>query len=188
MMMPRLVAILLLTLVPSSLLAEHWNQFRGPTGDGKSTTSNLPVEFDEENNVRWKIAIPDQGWSSPVVWENEIWLTTGSDENEELRAICVDLESGNITKNIKVFDMIERKVDPAYVHDSPHLNSPATPTSVVEEDRVFVSFGSQGLACLDRKTGDKIWERRDLRIYQPCLLYTSPSPRDQRGSRMPSSA
>ena len=63
--------------------------------------------------------------------------------------------------------MIDRKVDPAYADDSPHLNSPATPTPVVEEDRVFVSFGSQGIACLDRKTGDKIWERRDLRIYQP---------------------
>ncbi len=70
--------------------------------------------------------------------------------------------------------MIERKVDPAYTADSPHLNSPATPTSVVEEDRVFVSFGSQGIACLDRKTGDKIWERRDLRIYQPVRQGSSP--------------
>jgi outer membrane protein assembly factor BamB len=70
--------------------------------------------------------------------------------------------------------MIERKVDPAYAFDSPHLNSPATPTSVVEEDRVYVSFGSQGIACLDRQTGETIWERRDLRIYQPVRQGSSP--------------
>ena len=70
--------------------------------------------------------------------------------------------------------MVERKVDSAFVYDSPHLNSPATPTSVVEEDRVFVSFGSQGITCLDRKTGDTIWQRRDLRIYQPVRQGSSP--------------
>lgn len=158
----------------SPLLGDHWNQFRGPHGDGKSTARNVPFEFDEAKNVGWKIPIPATGWSSPVVWESEIWLTTGSDESRELRAICVDLGSGKITKDVKVFDMIERKVDPAYAHDSPHLNSPATPTSVVESDRVFVSFGSQGLACLNRMTGEKIWERRDLRIYQPVRQGSSP--------------
>ena len=149
-------------------------QFRGPSGDGIATSGKLPVEFDESQNVRWKVAIPDSGWSSPVIWEDEVWLTTGSDEKKELRAICVDLETGKVKRDIKVFDMIERKVDPAYVHDSPHLNSPATPTSVLEEDRVYVSFGSQGLACLDRKTGEKVWERRDLRIFQPVRQGSSP--------------
>jgi len=153
---------------------EHWNQFRGPSGDGVVVAKDLPVEFDEKNNVRWKTAISGEGWSSPVVWDSEVWLTTGSDEKEELRAICVNLHNGRITKNIKVFDMNERKVDPAYAFDSPHLNSPATPTPVVEEDHVFVSFGSQGIACLNRKTGDKVWERRDLRIYQPVRQGSSP--------------
>ncbi|MFP6764288.1 MAG: PQQ-binding-like beta-propeller repeat protein [Planctomycetaceae bacterium] len=152
----------------------HWNQFRGPRGDGTSVSGELPIEFDESHNVRWKTRIPDSGWSSPVVWENEIWVTAGSDKKKELRAICIDLETGKIKQDIKVFDMIERKVDPAFVYDSPHLNSPATPTSVVEEDRVFVSFGSQGLACLDRNTGNRIWQRRDLRIYQPVRQGSSP--------------
>ena len=91
-----------------------------------------------------------------MVWGTEIWLTSGSDQKKELRAVCVDLETGKIRTDIKVFDMIERKIDPAYAHDSPHLNSPATPTPVVEADRVYVSFGSQGIVCLDRKTGGKV--------------------------------
>ncbi|MEC8553646.1 MAG: PQQ-binding-like beta-propeller repeat protein [Planctomycetota bacterium] len=170
------IAFTLITLVLSQFADadEHWNQFRGHSGNGISSEKSPPVEFDEARNVRWKTRIPDSGWSSPVVWGNEIWLTTGSDENRELRAICVDVGTGKIIRNIKVFDMIERKVDSAYAFDSPHLNSPATPTSVVEEDRLYVSFGSQGIACLDRQTGENIWERRDLRIYQPVRQGSSP--------------
>ena len=153
---------------------EHWNQFRGANGDGIANATDLPVEFDEAKNIRWKTAIPGEGWSSPVVWEDEVWLTSGDLKKRELRAICVDLNTGKIIKNIKVFDMIERKVDPAYKHDSPHLNSVATPTSVVEDDRVYVSFGSQGIACLDRKTGDKVWKRRYLRRCQPVRQGSSP--------------
>ena len=153
---------------------ENWNQFRGPSGNGVSAVKELPISFDESKNVRWKTSIPDLGWSSPVVWKNEIWLTTGSDEKKELRVICLDLKTGMIKQDIKVFEMIERKIDPAYAYDSPHLNSPATPTSVVEENRVFVSFGSQGIACLNRKTGEKMWVRRDLRIYQPVRQGSSP--------------
>ncbi len=171
---PILAALLSALSLQATYANEHWNQFRGPQGNGISTATTLPVEFDETKNVRWKIAIPESGWSSPVVWGNQIWLTTGSDEKKELRVICVDLESGKIVRDIKVFGMIERKIDPAYAFDSPRLNSPASPTPVVEKERVFVSFGSQGIACLDRKTGDKIWERRDLRIYQPVRQGSSP--------------
>lgn len=174
----RIGLFLLAVLAGISTIANgaerYWNQFRGPMGDGVSAAKNLPVQFDEARNVRWKIAIPGEGWSSPVVWGDEIWLTSGSDDAKELRAICVDLKSGKIVKNIKVFDMIDRQVVAAYKFDSPHLNSPATPTPVVEDDRVFVHFGSQGIACLNRKTGEKVWERRDLRIYQPVRQGSSP--------------
>ena len=61
----------------------HWCQFRGPNGDGISVAKDLPVEFDEAKHVRWKTSIPDSGWSSPVIWEDEIWLTTGSDEEKD---------------------------------------------------------------------------------------------------------
>lgn len=167
-------ALVTFTLLQDVIAEDPWNQFRGPGGNGRSSAKNFPVQFDESRNVRWKIAIPDDGWSSPVAWENEIWLTTGSDEKKELRAICVDSGSGRILKDIKVVDMVERKVVDSYKHDSPHLNSPATPTSAVEQDRVFVHFGSQGIACLDRKTGEKLWERRDLQVYQPVRQGSSP--------------
>ncbi|MEM6776806.1 MAG: PQQ-binding-like beta-propeller repeat protein [Planctomycetota bacterium] len=152
----------------------HWNQFRGPEGDGVSSASRLPIQFDEFKNVRWKTAIAGSGWSSPVIWDNEIWLTTGDLQTGQLRALCVDAQTGTITKDIKVFEMLDRVVDPAYEADSPHLNSPATPTPVVDDDYIYVSYGSQGIACLDRETGQRRWERRDLRIYQPVRQGSSP--------------
>jgi len=106
----HLKSIIFVIFLPTALTAseKHWNQFRGPEGDGISSAADLPTKFDEASNVRWKTAIANQGWSSPVVWDNEIWVTTGSDDKQELRALCVDLNTGKIMKDIKVFDMIVR--------------------------------------------------------------------------------
>lgn len=169
-----LILLLVVSSVPIRSAEKHWNQFRGPDGNGVATAVDLPVHFDESRNVQWKTRIPGEGWSSPVVWGDEIWLTSGRRDSRELRAVCMNIKSGRIVKDLKVFDMTERFVDPAYVHDSPHLNSVATPTPVVEETRVFVSFGSQGLACLNRVSGEVIWSRRDLRVYQPVRQGSSP--------------
>lgn len=134
----------------------QWNQFRGPNGDGKSLAKNLPVEFGETKNVRWKIPIHNEGWSSPVVWGDQIWLTTAREDGTELFAICVDLESGEIIHDIKVFDVAAPQAE------WQGHNTHATPTPIIEEGRVYVHFGTYGTACLDTQSGDKIWENREL--------------------------
>ena len=134
----------------------YWNQFRGPNGNGKARATQLPVEFSETKNVHWKTAIHDKGWSSPVVWDKQIWLTAALDDGRELFAICVDLDSGEIVYDIKVFDVARPQLE------YPRLNSHATPTPVVEKGRVYVHFGTYGTACLDTKSETKLWERRDL--------------------------
>ena len=135
---------------------EYWNQFRGPNGDGKTLATNLPVEFSETQHVRWKTAIHDKGFSSPVVWEDQIWLTSAFEDGSELFAICVDTDSGEIIHDIKVFEVAQPQLE------YPDLNSHASPTPIVEEGRVYVHFGTYGTACLDTKNGEKLWERRDL--------------------------
>ena len=140
-------------LYAQNAATEHyWNQFRGPNGDGKATATNLPIEFSETENVRWKVPIHDKGYSSPVVWGNQIWLTTARDDGRELFVICVDLENGDILHDIKVFDVAEPQLE----HGD--LNSHASPTPIVEEGRIYVHYGTYGTACLDTKTGDKLWE------------------------------
>ena len=149
--------LLAFLIVPSFVMAEKpWNQFRGPNGNGKTSATNLPVKFNETKNIRWKTPIHNQGWSSPVVWGNQIWLTTATEGGTELFAICVDLESGKIIHDIKVFDVAHPQLT------MPQMNTHASPTPIVEEGRVYVHFGSYGTACLDTKTGKKLWERRDL--------------------------
>jgi len=128
----------------------YWNQFRGPNWDGKALVTDPPVEFGETKNIRWKTAIHDKGWSSPVVWNDQIWLTTAREDGRELFAICVDLNSGEIIHDIKVFDVEDPQLE------TPELNSHASPTPVVEDGRVYVHFGTYGTACLDTKSGEKI--------------------------------
>src|SRR6267378_3243084 len=82
---------------------EHWPEFRGPNGTGVSDATGLPVRWSENENVRWKTPIHDKGWSSPVVWGNQIWLTTARSDGKEMFAVCIDRTSGKIVHDVKVF-------------------------------------------------------------------------------------
>lgn len=134
---------------------DNWPQFRGPTGDGHAAAADVPVKWGESQNVRWKTAIHDKGWSSPVIWGEQIWLTTARDDGKEMFAVCVDRRSGKVLHDVKVFD-VEK---PAFCHP---FNSYASPTPVIEEGRVYVHFGSYGTACLDTTSAKVLWTRRDL--------------------------
>jgi outer membrane protein assembly factor BamB len=133
----------------------NWPQFRGPRGDGPSSNAGLPLRWSEQQNVRWKTALHGRAWSSPVVWGGQIWVTTATENGTELFAVCVDMVTGRIVHDLKLFE-VEK---PQYAHP---FNTYASPTPAIEEGRVYVSFGAPGLACLDTRTGQKLWERRDF--------------------------
>src|SRR5688572_13995861 len=69
----------LLLLVPPAFGADNWPQFRGPTQQGHSDVTGLPVRWSETQNVKFKTLIPGEGWSSPVVWGRQVWMTTAAD-------------------------------------------------------------------------------------------------------------
>ena len=147
--------ILLFTLAAITLPASDWPQFRGPGGDGLARTNRVPVTWSEEQNVKWKTEIHGRAWSSPVVLGRQIWLTTATPDAKQLFAVCVDADTGKILHDLKLFGVEH----PQFVHP---FNSPGSPTPVIEDGRVYVTFGSPGTACLDTKTGTVLWERRDL--------------------------
>lgn len=147
-----------LSLVLSTVLCaggDVWPQFRGPEGNGHAGASHLPLSWSETNNVAWKTPIHDLGWSSPVVWKDQIWLTTATEDGARMFALCVDRGTGKIVHDIKVFDTEK----PEHVAS---VNSYASPTSVIEEGRVYVHYGTYGTACLDTRSGKTLWARRDL--------------------------
>lgn len=158
-----LLTILAVATGSSLSAAENWNQFRGPHGNGQTTSKALPLEWSESRHVTWKTAIHGKAWSSPVVWGNQIWMTSAPEDGKQLFAICVDATTGKILHDIKVFEIAEPMFCISY-------NSYASPTPVVEEGRVWVHFGSAGTACLDTASGKTLWSRQDL----PCDHWRGP--------------
>jgi outer membrane protein assembly factor BamB len=144
------------------LSAEEWPQFRGPTGDGVSSATNVPIEWNSTENVAWKQAIPGTGWSSPVISRNRIYLTAAVTENDavSLRALCIDETDGTIVWNVEVLQPDE--VAAKQVHSK---NSLASPTPIVDRDRLYVHFGHMGAAALDLD-GNVIWRQTTL-TYKP---------------------
>src|SRR5450432_2375304 len=86
--------------------SEEWPQFRGPTAQGISTAKNVPIEWSASKNVAWKTEVAGRGWSSPVLANGRLYLTTavdGPNSPASLRALCVDAADGKILWNVEVF-------------------------------------------------------------------------------------
>jgi outer membrane protein assembly factor BamB len=153
---PKLLLITLLAACANVVAAEQWPQFRGPEGNGHSSAKGLPTHWSPTLNITWRTPVRGRGWSSPVVWDDQIWVTTAPADGKEAFAICLDAATGEVVRDIKVFDVPEPQslgVD---------RNSYASPTPVIEDGRVYVHFGAHGTACLDPKTGEKLWSRQDI--------------------------
>lgn len=134
--------------------AAAWPDFRGPKRDGH-VTGTLPLKWSEEEGVQWKTAIPGRGWSTPVVCGERLWLSTADDAGHELRALALSLKTGVIEHDLLLFEVEEPQHRNA-------LNSYASPSLVSDGERVYISFGAAGTACLKSATGERVWERQDL--------------------------
>ena len=154
--MKKLLVLLLIAGASVLAQAEDWPQFRGPTGQGHATERGLPLEWNETNNIIWKSPVPGLGWSSPTVANGRIWLTTVVESKERrgrvsasLRALAYDVATGRELVNVEVF----RLEDAGYVNPK---NSRASPTPIVDGDRVYVHFGAEGTAAVSA-SGEILW-------------------------------
>jgi outer membrane protein assembly factor BamB len=151
----RLALSLLLALMWSGAVtrADDWPQFRGPSGQGHSSEAGLPLAWSESRNIVWKAPVPGRGWSSPVVAGGRVWLTTStSEKGASLRAMAFDVASGREVVNVEVVRLGNATL-------TNPKNSHASPTPVVEGDRVYVHFGAQGTAALTT-SGEIVWKTR----------------------------
>ncbi len=165
--------------VSSAVSAAEWPQFRGLAGDGHAAAKDLPTAWSETSHLAWKTAIPGRGWSSPVVGDGMVWLTTAIEEEPtpeqaefirktklagnpmakqmkivaaiSLRVIGLELSTGTIRQNAELF----RVPDPSPVHT---LNSYASPSPILDGDRLYCHFGTYGTACVDTTTGKPLWK------------------------------
>lgn len=159
---------------------EQWPQFRGPSGQGISGAS-APTDWSEKKNIKWKTPIHGKGWSSPVIENGVIWLTTSEaevaseDDKKKVRetilakspianqmdihaAVRLSLVGVRASDGAKIHDMELFRVEfPEPVHQ---LNGYASPTPVIRDGRVYCHFGANGTACVDTTSGSVVWKTK----------------------------
>jgi outer membrane protein assembly factor BamB len=150
--MPRLLGALFF-LFPLTLHAEDWPGWRGPRGDGTSSEKGIPTTFSPTKNVRWKVAVPGNGYSSPVIHGDRVFLTTCIEEKGERILLCLDRRTGET--------LWSRAVLTAKLERKHGLNSYASATPATDGERVYVAFlayPDMQVCCYDVQ-GTKLWQR-----------------------------
>jgi outer membrane protein assembly factor BamB len=148
------ILAILVAFAGSPAGAQDWPAFRGPDGQGRSSESALPLEWSETRNISWKTALPGLGWSSPVVAAGRVWVTTAVEQRGiSLRVMAFDVATGKELVNVEVFKI------GGFARDINPKNSWASPTPIVDGDRVYVHFGADGTAALTF-TGDIVWKNK----------------------------
>jgi outer membrane protein assembly factor BamB len=143
----------LVAIAAMQVRADDWPQFRGPGGQGHAGDTGLPVAWSESQNVRWKTPVPGRGWSSPIVSGGRVWLTTSvAEKGASLRALAFDAATGREVVNVEIFHLRNGGL-------TNPKNSHASPTPVVDGDRIYVHFGAEGTAALST-AGEILWKAR----------------------------
>ncbi len=157
--MLSLAALVVLTATRAG--GNDWPQFRGPGGQGHAEASRLPMIWSPNKNVVWKREIPGAGWSSPILQNGRVYLTTAVRPAEggalSLRALCLEVPTGKTIWSTEVFS-----VTSVGAHQK---NSHASPTPVTDGARLYVHFGQYGTAALDLN-GKVAWRNTELK-YPP---------------------
>ena len=125
-------SVVLFFFVAGLIRAENWPGWRGPSGDGVSAGKGIPTKWSSTENIAWKIAVPGEGHSSPIVWGDKVFLTSSLTEKNKRILLCIDRLSG---QTVWKRDVVQSP--PETVH---RLNSRASGTPATDGKQVYVTF------------------------------------------------
>jgi outer membrane protein assembly factor BamB len=148
-----------------SAWGENWMRFRGPTGQGISSEKKLPVTWSATENIKWKTSLPGKGWSSPIVFEEHVFLTASTEEGVSCRVICINRKDGTIAWTTEVH---RQQTGPMRKQ-----NSYATPTPVTDGKQVYSVFYDGTVTAVDF-SGKLVWKNSDLKFFSLHGLGASP--------------
>ncbi len=146
MRMRALLVTIILATATAAVRAENWPQWRGPSLNGVSTEKNLPLEWTTEENVTWKLKLPEWSGSTPIIWGERIFLNVAKGDN--LYLWCVDRNTA----------------DPLWVRPLGSGNvkmrkqNMSSPSPVTDGKNVYVMTGTGSLKGYDFN-GNEIWAR-----------------------------
>ncbi len=146
---------LAMLIICSQAACADWKEFRGPTGQGEAPASKLPINWSGTENVLWKSKVDGLAWSSPVILGDKVYLTTAVENESEghnLNLVCLNVNSGKLLWEKTVIQQQGK----AKVHKK---NSHASPTPIIEDNRIYVHFGPYGTACTTLE-GEVIWKQQ----------------------------
>jgi outer membrane protein assembly factor BamB len=156
-------------MVPFGSFAQHataplfWPDRQGPNKDSvvpEAEAAALPLEWDEASGrgIAWKTAYEGEGHCSPVIGGDLVWFTSATKDGKKMYVYAVNRHDGKVVHHKLVFENEE----PEDLGNP--LNNYAAPSCVLEEDAVYVHFGTYGTARLNPQTAEKVWERRDINV------------------------
>ena len=154
-----------LTFGPQISLAEDWPGFRGPGRQGISNEKNLPTQWSATSNIAWKTAIAGEGWSSPIVFGDRVFVTTAAEEGASFHLMCLDRKTGAV-----LWDRQVLRQKPG--HRQP-LNSYASSTPVTDGTNVYIVAFDGSIAAVSME-GQIVWLNRDFEYFSEHGLGVSP--------------
>jgi outer membrane protein assembly factor BamB len=127
-----------------------WPQWRGPSGQGVSDDTRVPLSWSESENLLWKTPLPGVGNSTPVVWGDRLFLTSASSDGDERHVLCIQTDDGRLLWQRTA----SKGVPPGATHA---WNGYASASCITDGQRVYAFFGTAGLFCYDID-GRLLWQ------------------------------
>ena len=143
--------VLAVLFLPFVCSAQEWTRFRGPNGSGLSDAKTIPTTWTEKD-INWKTPLPGAGHSSPAVWGDKIFLTTGDGQAGRIDALCLSAADGRV---------VWQKTFPFTAFPKHNYNSFASSSPAVDAQRVYICWSVPArctLLALDHQ-GKMIWEK-----------------------------
>ena len=148
----RLTLLALSLFLPGSLIAGEldWSQWRGSDGSGKTASVASVKQWGTSQNLKWRVALPEAGNSTPIVWQDKILMTQPLSDDKQRAMLCLDRETGR--------ELWRRGVNYSEAEATHKTNPYCSASPVTDGERVIAWFGSAGLVCWDLD-GNEVWKR-----------------------------
>lgn len=149
-MRPATTASVLILLCSTALYADNWPAWRGADGTGVSMEARSPLKWSATDNIKWKVPLPEPCNSTPIIWDDHVFVTQGLDGGKRRALIAIQRKSGET--------LWQRELACSVEETSHRQNPPCSASAVTDGKTVYAQFGSSGVAAYDF-AGNEVWHR-----------------------------